>query len=88
MVERGDAEPRGGPPTWSRFSSYTDELLSYAGLSDTYAHAFVNHTVEYVRGRIHTNTAENFWGLLKRALGGTYVSVDPFHLFRYVDEEA
>ena len=67
---------------------YTDELLSYAGLSDTYAHAFVNHTVEYVRGRIHTNTAENFWGLLKRALGGTYVSVDPFHLFRYVDEEA
>ena len=31
---------------------------------------------------------ENFWSLLKRALGGTYVSVEPFHLFRYLDEQA
>lgn len=29
---------------------------------------------------------ENFWALLKRGLHGTYVSVEPFHLFRYLDE--
>jgi hypothetical protein len=42
----------------------------------------------YVNGQIHTNGLENFWSLLKRGLGGTYVSVEPFHLFRYVDEQA
>ena len=36
---------------------------------------------------MHTNSLENFWSLLKRAIKGTYVSVDPFHLFRYVDEQ-
>lgn len=41
-----------------------------------------------VDGQIHTNGLENFWALLKRGLKGTYVSVEPFHLFRYVDEQA
>ena len=31
---------------------------------------------------------ENFWSLLKRGLHGTYISVEPFHLFRYIDEQA
>jgi hypothetical protein len=35
-----------------------------------------------------TNGLENFWCLLKRGVNGTYVSVEPFHLFRYVDEQA
>ena len=48
----------------------------------------VDHAVEYVRGEVHTNGMENFWSLLKRGLNGTYVSVEPFHLFRYVDEQA
>jgi hypothetical protein len=48
----------------------------------------VDHAVEYVRGEVHTNGLENFWSLLKRTLGGTYVSVEPFHLFRYLDEQA
>lgn len=39
-------------------------------------------------GHVHTNGIENFWSLLKRANKGTYVSVEPFHLFRYLDEEA
>jgi hypothetical protein len=47
----------------------------------------VDHAVEYVRGQVHTNTLENFWSLLKRAIKGTYVSVDPFHLCSYVDEQ-
>jgi hypothetical protein len=43
--------------------------------------------VEYVNGRVHTNGMENFWSLVKRGLNGTYVSVEPFHLFRYLDEQ-
>jgi transposase-like protein len=67
---------------------FSDELLSYVGLEGEYAHQVVNHAVEYVRGNVHTNTLENFWSLLKRGLHGTYVSVEPFHLFRYIDEQA
>ena len=37
-------------------------------------------------GHVHTNFMENFWSPLKRGLHGTYVSVEPFHLFRYLDE--
>jgi transposase-like protein len=67
---------------------FTDELLSYDGLSEDYKHAVINHAIEYVDGNVHTNTMENFWSLLKRGLHGTYVSVEPFHLFRYLDEQA
>jgi transposase-like protein len=67
---------------------YTDELRSYFGLGSDYAHDVINHTEAYVNGQIHLNGLENFWSLLKRGLGGTYVSVEPFHLFRYVDEQA
>ena len=67
---------------------FSDELKSYKGLDALYAHKVINHAVQYVNGVIHINTAENFWSLLKRALGGTYVSVEPFHLFRYLDEQA
>ena len=42
----------------------------------------------YVSENVHTNGIENFWSLLKRGLGGTYIAVEPFHLFRYVDEQA
>src|SRR5947208_3256650 len=67
---------------------YSDELKSYEGLEGQYAHQVINHAVAYVDGKIHTNTLENFWSLLKRGLHGTYVSVEPFHLFRYLDEQA
>jgi len=66
---------------------YTDSLLSYDGLNE-FTHQVVDHAVEYVNGKVHTNGMENFWSLLKRGLKGTYVSVEPFHLFRYVDEQA
>ncbi len=66
---------------------YTDELKSYFGLQADYAHDVINHTEMYVDGQIHLNGLENFWSLFKRGLGGTYVSVEPFHLFRYVDEQ-
>jgi transposase-like protein len=67
---------------------YTDELRSYFGVQADYAHDVINHSEMYVNGQIHLNGLENFWSLLKRGLGGTYVSVEPFHLFRYVDEQA
>src|SRR6202042_2189216 len=67
---------------------YTDFLLSYEGLEGQYAHKVIDHAVAYVDGNVHTNTIENFWALLKRGISGTYVSVEPFHLFRYLDEQA
>lgn len=67
---------------------YTDSMHSYNGLAPDYLHQIVDHAVQYVDGRVHTNGLENFWSLLKRGLGGTYVSVEPFHLFRYLDEQS
>jgi transposase-like protein len=65
---------------------YTDKFTSYIGLDEDYDHSRVDHAVEYVNGRVHTNGIENFWALLKRGLFGTYVSVSPMHLFRFIDE--
>jgi transposase-like protein len=67
---------------------FTDELASYTGLDTDYVHQFVNHAERYVEGNVHTNGIENFWSLLKRSIKGTYVSAEPFHLFRYLDEQA
>lgn len=67
---------------------YSDALKSYDGLSQDFAHQVIDHAVEYVRENVHTNGMENFWSLLKRGIHGTYVSVEPYHLFRYVDEQA
>ena len=67
---------------------YTDTFGAYKGLQSEYAHQVVDHALRYVDGRVHTNGLENFWSLLKRSLGGTYVSVEPFHLFRYLDEQS
>jgi len=67
---------------------YSDSLRSYQNLPvDGFVHDFVDHTEEYVKGRVHTNGMENFWSLFKRALKGTYVSVEPFHLQAYADEQ-
>src|ERR1700685_283684 len=66
----------------------TDELLSYDSLNADFRHQVINHAETYVNGQIHTNGIENFWSLLKRSVKGTYVSVQPFHLHRYIDEQA
>jgi len=67
---------------------YTDAFMSYEKMPQQYVHKVIDHAVRYVDGRVHTNGLENFWSLLKRGLKGTYVSVEPFHLFRYLDEQA
>jgi transposase-like protein len=70
---------------------YSDSLKSYKHLSSAdseYVHNVIDHAHSYAEGTVHTNGMENFWSLLKRTLKGTYVSVEPFHLFRYLDEQA
>lgn len=67
---------------------FTDALASYDGLNSHFAHEAIDHAVCYAKGNVHTNGLENFWCLLKRSIRGTYVSVEPFHLFRYLDEQA
>lgn len=66
---------------------YSDALKSYSELDTDYIHGVIDHAEKYADGQVHTNGIENFWSLLKRALKGTYISVEPFHLFRYLDEE-
>jgi len=67
---------------------YSDALKSYNDLNFDYMHSVINHAEKYVEGNVHTNGIENFWSLLKRTIGRTYVSVEPFYLFRYLDEQA
>jgi transposase-like protein len=100
MVERGgrvraEVIPNAKQPTVSPrirrtvspgSAIYSDALMSYIDLDSEYAHFVIDHAEAYVQGRIHTNGIESFWSLLKRGLHGTYVSVDPLHLFRYLDE--
>jgi transposase-like protein len=67
---------------------YTDALMSYMGLNqEGFQHQVIDHAEKYVDGQVHTNGLENFWSLFKRQLKGTYISVEPFHLFRYLDEQ-
>ncbi len=65
----------------------TDELYAYKTLADSYVHQFVNHTVKYVNGNVHTNGLENFWSLFKRCIKGTHISIEPCHLAAYLDSE-
>ena len=68
---------------------HTDALRSYDRMASRgYIHNVIDHAEAYAEGEVHTNGLENFWSLLKRAIQGTYVSVEPFHLFRYLDEQA
>lgn len=66
---------------------YSDEHKAYVQFREQYAHKVVHHAVRYAEGKVHINGLENFWSLLKRGIRGTYVSVEPFHLFRYLDEQ-
>ncbi|MGA2802333.1 MAG: IS1595 family transposase [Verrucomicrobiota bacterium] len=66
---------------------FTDYWLGYKGLNRDFVHQVIDHAKEYVRGNVHTNGLENFWSLFKRCIKGTYVSVEPVHLKRYVDEQ-
>jgi len=66
---------------------YTDALRSYRQVGPEYMHKFIDHSLRYVEGRVHTNTIENFWSCLKRTIKGTYIAPRPFHIDRYLDEQ-
>ena len=66
---------------------FTDAMATYVLLVDLYQHQVIDHVEAYAIGKVHTNGLENFWSLLKRGIKGTYVAVEPFHLFRYLDEQ-
>jgi transposase-like protein len=85
-VSKKEVQPRVRESITPGSTLYTDAFSSYAGLDGDFVHQVIDHTEKYVEGRVHTNGIENFWSLLKRGLHGTYVSVEPFHLFRYLDE--
>ena len=87
-VRVGDLDPAVRANVEQGSEVITDSLSSYYKLSDEYAHKVIDHAVSYAEGHVHTNCLENFWSLLKRALKGTYVNVEAFHLFRYLDEQA
>lgn len=86
-TERGELHPIIISNVERGANLYTDSALSYESLNRYFIHEAINHAETYVRGAVHTNGMENFWSLFKRMLKGTYVSVAPFHLQRYVDEE-
>lgn len=67
---------------------YTDENLGYVGIGDEDTiHAAVNHAVEeWVRGEVHTNSAESVWSLLKRSIVGSYHQLSTKHLDAYLGE--
>lgn len=86
---KGHLQPEIKAHVAAKSAIYSDALLSYQGLGNykDFAHQTIDHAEKYVDGQIHTNGLENFWSLLKRGLKGTYIAVEPFHLFRYVDEQ-
>lgn len=85
--KRGTLQPNVRENVEAGSTVYTDALRSYQGLEDEYLHDTIDHAKEYVRGDVHTNGIENFWSLLKRCINGTYISVMPWHLKSYVDEQ-
>lgn len=86
-VHKGELQRRVRKHVAPGATLHTDAHASYQGLNE-YIHNVIDHAEKYVDGNIHTNKMENFWSLLKRSISGTYVSVEPFHLFRYLDEQA
>ncbi|MEY2538152.1 MAG: hypothetical protein QOG67_1892 [Verrucomicrobiota bacterium] len=87
-VRRYDLDPEVRKNVEKGSELYTDKLRSYETLADEYVHQVIDHAECYAKGHVHTNGLENFWSLLKRGIRGTYVNVEPFHLFRYLDEQA
>ena len=67
---------------------YTDDWPAYQGIGDhDTRHETVNHSQdEYVRGEVHTNSAESVWSLLERSIMGAYHHVSVKHLQAYLDE--
>jgi transposase-like protein len=67
---------------------HTDESALYPGIeSHVASHETVKHTAgEYVRGDVHCNSAEGYFGVFKRGMRGVYQHCREKHLHRYLSE--
>jgi transposase-like protein len=71
----------------ARTDLFTDDAGQYRHMHRDFAHQWVNHgKEEYVRGRVHTNTVEGYFSILKRGIVGVYHHVSEAHLHRYLSE--
>ncbi len=68
----------------------TDEYSGYNRFNNFVAHRTINHSREYVSvdlfGKLHTNTIESFWAILKRAVIGQFHHVSRKYLPLYLRE--
>ena len=85
--KRGTLLPRVWDDVAKGSTVYTDSLGSYHSLKHDYVHHVINHAEKYVDGKVHTNSIENFWSVLKRTIGGTYICPRAKHLDAYLDEQ-
>lgn len=69
---------------------HTDESRLYGRVGHEFAaHERVRHSAgEYVRGDVHTNSAEGFFGLFKKSMAAVYQHCDEKYLARYLNEYA
>jgi transposase-like protein len=67
---------------------YTDDSRLYDRMPENVQkHEILNHSAkEWVRGDVHTGTIDGYWGLLKRAIIGSFHQVSIKHLHRYLSE--
>ena len=67
---------------------FTDAMLGYRGLEEDFAHQVIDQAIAYVDGASTPTDWRTSGVCSRRSLSGTYVSVEPFHLFRYLDEQS
>ena len=64
----------------------TDEYGGYNRVGEKFLHERINHSVEYARGEVHTNSIEGFWSLIKRAWYGTHHHYSRKYMGLYIAE--
>lgn len=64
----------------------TDEYKAYNKMNSIMQHETINHSYEYARDGIHTNTIESFWAILKRGITGQFHWVSKKYLNNYISE--
>jgi transposase-like protein len=65
----------------------TDEFRSYTRMDRYMTHSVIKHVEkEYVRGRVHTNTIEGLWSIIKNGIKGQYHALSRKYLPFYLTE--
>ena len=65
----------------------TDENKAYYYMYTRYKHQAINHShLKFSRGKVHTNTIDGFWSLLKRGIKGQFHHISSKYMTKYVNE--